>query len=287
MRLISIGESIRDNVINKSKVNVTTDKQISLQKKALDLLVFLYINQKKAFTRDDIIKKLWDGTIVGGRVIDIYIMDIRKKIGKDCIKSIPGVGYKFNSEYQLELSSNYPQEAKIDGYEAKKSILGTIYVRKDLVVEAMDPGYRKWRKANVSYRGTKADSPLDGVNEYDGVMGKGLYTTPLSNKSMAKGYGTMYIMVGAIPKKPLMMRSINDWEIWSQKMMAKANGDPSGPANQNKFFKNHTIEDEVQKLGYDGVIITGREMVLYDPDNHDIRFFKTESEVEDWYEDHK
>lgn len=158
-------------------------------------------------------------------------------------------------------------------------------ISEKIILEAMDPGYRKWRKSHVSYRGSKEENPLDGIDEYDGVMGKGLYTTALSNKSMAKGYGTRWIMVNAIPQKPLVFKSINGWEIWLQKLMMDVLN--SDTPNQNKFFEKTTIEDEVKKLGYDGVIITGREMVLYDPNDKDVRFFKTEREVEDWYEDHK
>jgi two-component system alkaline phosphatase synthesis response regulator PhoP len=33
--------------------------------------------------------------IVGGRTIDVHIRKIREKIGQDCIKTIKGVGYKF------------------------------------------------------------------------------------------------------------------------------------------------------------------------------------------------
>jgi hypothetical protein len=39
------------------------------------------------------------------------------------------------------------------------------------------------------------------------------------------------------------------------------------------------------KIGYDGLIIKGREMVNYTPDNDKIRYFNNENELMMYYED--
>jgi hypothetical protein len=39
------------------------------------------------------------------------------------------------------------------------------------------------------------------------------------------------------------------------------------------------------KLGYDGLIIKGREMVNYNPDNNKIKYFETENQLYMYYED--
>lgn len=281
MRLRSIKEAInekvtKDKVANKSKVNVD-NKSVALQQKTIDLLAFLYVNKNKAHTRDDIMRALWGKESVGTRVIDIYIMDIRKKLGKDIIQSLPGVGYKFNPKYDLELSSSYPKEHKV--VTENKTIT--------FVAEAMDPNYKKWRKNNVTYRGTRADNPwpLDGINEYEGKFGKGLYTTPLSNKAMTKDYGKTWLIVGAIPRNPLKFRSINDAEIWLQQYAIKNGKGEDDIDKLRNFWKKHTIEDEMTKQGYDGILINGREMILFNPDKEKLRAFETERELEKWYDD--
>lgn len=42
------------------------------------------------------------------------------------------------------------------------------------------------------------------------------------------------------------------------------------------------MEIEMMKLGYDGLIIKGREMVNYKPD--DIKYFKTENKLERYHQ---
>jgi len=48
------------------------------------------------------------------------------------------------------------------------------------------------------------------------------------------------------------------------------------------FEENTTMEDEMLILGYDGLIIKGREMVNYSPEN--IKYFKTENQLHHYYE---
>ena len=51
------------------------------------------------FKREVILSNVW-GTdvIVGDRTIDVHIRKLREKIGDSYIKTIKGVGYKFNSK---------------------------------------------------------------------------------------------------------------------------------------------------------------------------------------------
>ena len=139
--------------------------------------------------------------------------------------------------------------------------------------------YLKWKKANVTYRGMKK---LGRDNEVYGSFGKGLYTATLSNKAMAKTYGNLYFVVNAIPKKPKIVNSLNDAEIVRQGLIAsfcKKNNVDYSPS----FFENNTSMDvEMLKLGFDGLIIKGRELVHYEPKN--VEYFKTEDEVKSYYD---
>lgn len=83
--------------INKENVSVSIeDKNINLAKKEFELLSLLSSKPGKVFTREEIFNKIW-GTdvIVGNRTIDVHIRKLREKIGEEYIKTMKGVGYKF------------------------------------------------------------------------------------------------------------------------------------------------------------------------------------------------
>ncbi len=69
---------------------------ISLARKEFKLLFYLMTIPAKVFTRKEIISEVWKDTIVGDRTIDVHIRKIREKIGENHIKTVKGVGYKFD-----------------------------------------------------------------------------------------------------------------------------------------------------------------------------------------------
>ncbi|HNR20885.1 MAG TPA: response regulator transcription factor [Bacteroidia bacterium] len=66
-------------------------------RKEFELLALLTSKPGKVFTREDILQRVW-GTdiIVGDRTIDVHIRKIREKLGDDSIKTVKGIGYKFD-----------------------------------------------------------------------------------------------------------------------------------------------------------------------------------------------
>ncbi|MBE0661027.1 MAG: response regulator transcription factor [Bacteroidales bacterium] len=84
-------------VIDKEKYKVVKDsKEIVLPKKEFELLLVLASKPDKVFSREEIFSKVWgNDVIVGDRTIDVHVRKIREKIGMDNIKTIKGVGYKF------------------------------------------------------------------------------------------------------------------------------------------------------------------------------------------------
>ena len=139
--------------------------------------------------------------------------------------------------------------------------------------------YSKWKRKNVSLRGIKE---LGKTNEVYGSFGKGLYTVPLSNKAMAKQYGEVYFVVNGIPKTPKIVDSLNNAELIRQKLINDFCKKHDEDYNTRFFDANTTMENEMLNLGYDGLIIKGREMVNYTP--NDIKYFKTEQELQRYYE---
>jgi len=136
-----------------------------------------------------------------------------------------------------------------------------------------------WKRKNVTLRGIKE---IGKHNEVYGSFGKGLYTVPLGNKAMARQYGELYFVVNAIPQKPKVVDSLNGAELWRQKLVNDFCRKHDEPYSVQYFEANTTIENEMLQMGYDGLIIKGREMVNYSP--QDIRYFKTEAELLSYYQ---
>ena len=51
------------------------------------------------FSREIILNTVWgDDVVVGDRTIDVHVRKLREKLGNQYIKTIKGVGYKFENE---------------------------------------------------------------------------------------------------------------------------------------------------------------------------------------------
>ncbi|MCK5105587.1 MAG: winged helix-turn-helix transcriptional regulator, partial [Cyclobacteriaceae bacterium] len=65
-------------------------------KKEFQLLYFLAQNPNKVFSRDDLLQNIWGTDVyVLARTVDVHIRKVREKIGEGFIRTIKGVGYKF------------------------------------------------------------------------------------------------------------------------------------------------------------------------------------------------
>jgi two-component system alkaline phosphatase synthesis response regulator PhoP len=86
-----------DLVIDREKIIVIKGEQkIELAKKEFELLELLATKPGKVYNREEILRKVWGReVIVGDRTIDVHVRKLREKIGKDYIKTIKGIGYKF------------------------------------------------------------------------------------------------------------------------------------------------------------------------------------------------
>lgn len=141
--------------------------------------------------------------------------------------------------------------------------------------------YSDFVRKHVTYRGMRGNPYDDPENNAGARFGRGLYTT--KDKSMARQYGTLWFVVGAIPKNPKIFNTPNDAEIWLQQNLYYPYSKSLGlDYDQRQFFANTTIEDEMQKLGYDGIVIKGREMVNFKPE--DVRYFPNEVQLRQYFD---
>ena len=99
-------QNISSSSINISDLNIDRESyqverdgiEISLPRKEFEILYLLATKPGKVFKREEIFDKVWgDDVIVGGRTIDVHVRKLRRKLGRDYIVTVKGVGYKFNS----------------------------------------------------------------------------------------------------------------------------------------------------------------------------------------------
>ena len=90
--------TLKGFTIDRSRYLVVKDgTDITLVRKEFELLLFLVSCLNKVVTREEIFASVWgEDVVVGDRTIDVHIRRIREKLGIDSIKTIKGVGYKFD-----------------------------------------------------------------------------------------------------------------------------------------------------------------------------------------------
>ncbi len=90
---------LNDIVIDSEKfLIINKGVELILPKKEFELIRLLASKPNKVFTREEILSKVWgDDVVVGDRTIDVHIRKIREKVGIENIRTVKGVGYKFET----------------------------------------------------------------------------------------------------------------------------------------------------------------------------------------------
>jgi two-component system, OmpR family, alkaline phosphatase synthesis response regulator PhoP len=91
-------EDTKRFLVDKDRYLVVTEKgKLNLPRKEFEMVHLMYSNSNKIFTRQDFAQIIWNNLDVANkRTIDIHIRNIRRLLGEDVIKTIKGVGYRFN-----------------------------------------------------------------------------------------------------------------------------------------------------------------------------------------------
>lgn len=75
------------------------NEPVDVTPKEIKLLRLLIEHTGQALTREQILDSLWEFEEAPlDRVIDVYIKNLRKKLYLDCIKTVKGVGYKYEEK---------------------------------------------------------------------------------------------------------------------------------------------------------------------------------------------
>lgn len=92
--------------MNTESKQVFVNKQIlNLTKKEYDLLIFFLANRERVVSRESIVEHLWGDEVIMADTFDFiytHVKNLRRKIlekgGKDYLKTIYGIGYKFSDQ---------------------------------------------------------------------------------------------------------------------------------------------------------------------------------------------
>ncbi len=97
-KYIVIGPIKLDEISRKVSVN---DKSIPLTLKEFELLQLFMKNPGNAYTREQLLERIWDIDYIGGtRTVDTHIKTLRLKLGKEAaayVQTVWGVGYRFDA----------------------------------------------------------------------------------------------------------------------------------------------------------------------------------------------
>ena len=102
----TLGEDIREFNYQETKIDFVSFRAelagqlVEVKPKELEILKYLFLNEGRVLTREQIIENVWKESeeIPFDRVIDVYIKELRKKLKLDCIYTVRGVGYKLERE---------------------------------------------------------------------------------------------------------------------------------------------------------------------------------------------
>lgn len=104
LRRNASGEEISDNKVEIGDLVIDREaylvfqngKKVVLAKKEFELLYLLASKPGKVYTRESILKNIWeDSVVVTNRTIDVHIRKLREKLGENYVATVKGVGYKF------------------------------------------------------------------------------------------------------------------------------------------------------------------------------------------------
>jgi two-component system alkaline phosphatase synthesis response regulator PhoP len=84
--------------IDRAKMMVYREEEkIELPRKEFEILWLLASKPGRVFTREEIFDRIWGSeVIVGNRTIDVHIRKLRERLGENFIKTMKGIGYKFD-----------------------------------------------------------------------------------------------------------------------------------------------------------------------------------------------
>ena len=95
--LINFQNNIQYNVLHKKLVDLNTKEEVALTLKELDLISFLIKNSNRIVSSEELKSNIWEDCFEAtDSALKNLLNKVRKKIGKESITNISGVGYRLD-----------------------------------------------------------------------------------------------------------------------------------------------------------------------------------------------
>lgn len=95
--VISFKNNIQYNVLQKKVFHLKTKQEILLTSKELDLIDFFIKNNNRIISSDELKLNIWEDSLEAtDSALKNLLTKVRKKIGKESITNISGVGYRLS-----------------------------------------------------------------------------------------------------------------------------------------------------------------------------------------------
>ena len=93
--IVDLECNISYNVMHKKLYSNETKEEIDLTAKEIELLEYFIDNNTRVISHDEIKTEIWEDSFdVTDSALKNILNKLRKKVGKDCIKNISGVGFR-------------------------------------------------------------------------------------------------------------------------------------------------------------------------------------------------
>jgi DNA-binding winged helix-turn-helix (wHTH) protein len=82
------------DILSDQRIARLEGAELSLGARAFDVLAYLHENADRVVTKAELLDHVWSGMIVEEGNLSVQIAGLRKALGKEAIKTVPGVGYR-------------------------------------------------------------------------------------------------------------------------------------------------------------------------------------------------
>ena len=81
--------------LSKRQITDAAGEGVPLTPKEFELLEGFALHAERAYSREELISRIWSGQPdIDSRVVDVYVRNLRRKLGEDMILTVRGHGYR-------------------------------------------------------------------------------------------------------------------------------------------------------------------------------------------------
>jgi len=91
-------------ILTRERRALLDGQELTVGAWAFDILAYLHANSDRVVTKKELLDHVWAGMLVEEGNLSVQITGLRKELGREAIKTVPGVGYQLSLAQQLPRS---------------------------------------------------------------------------------------------------------------------------------------------------------------------------------------